>query len=88
MDGDGHFNTATILFILGMFLGARPAFSPRQVINLRLPPRQVDTISGTPGYACPIYARTGQVTEFSEVRGRMQKWRQFSRLLFPISACV
>eukprot|EP00434_Breviolum_minutum_P017629 symbB.v1.2.015560.t1/scaffold1166.1/size134334/11 len=28
---------------------------------------KVDTISGTPGYACPIYARTGQVTEFSEV---------------------
>eukprot|EP00438_Fugacium_kawagutii_P005410 Skav219486 [mRNA] locus=scaffold2719:240155:242631:+ [translate_table: standard] len=28
---------------------------------------RVDTISGTPGYACPIYARTGQVTEFSEV---------------------
>lgn len=26
----------------------------------------MDTISGTPGYACPIYARTGQVTEFSE----------------------
>ncbi|CAK9020585.1 unnamed protein product [Durusdinium trenchii] len=30
-------------------------------------PLRVDTISGTPGYACPIYARTGQVTEFSEV---------------------
>ena len=32
---------------------------------------QVDTISGTPGYACPIYARTGQVTEFSEARWSM-----------------
>ena len=30
------------------------------------PSWKVDTISGTPGYACPIYARTGQVTEFSE----------------------
>ena len=30
---------------------------------------KVETISGTPGYACPIYARTGQVTEFSEARG-------------------
>ncbi|CAJ1420580.1 unnamed protein product [Effrenium voratum] len=28
---------------------------------------KVKTISGTPGYACPIYASTGQVTEFSEV---------------------
>jgi len=28
---------------------------------------KVKTISGTPGYACPIYARTGTVTEFSEV---------------------
>ncbi|CAE7779935.1 unnamed protein product [Symbiodinium microadriaticum] len=28
---------------------------------------KVKTISGTPGYACPIYARTGRVTEFSEV---------------------
>mmetsp|Transcript_39496 Transcript_39496/g.92876 ORF Transcript_39496/g.92876 Transcript_39496/m.92876 type:complete len:1072 (+) Transcript_39496:56-3271(+) len=27
----------------------------------------VQTISGTPGYACPIYARTGRVTEGSEV---------------------
>eukprot|EP00933_Yihiella_yeosuensis_P069872 TRINITY_DN7694_c0_g1_i1.p1 TRINITY_DN7694_c0_g1~~TRINITY_DN7694_c0_g1_i1.p1 ORF type:complete len:599 (-),score=117.75 TRINITY_DN7694_c0_g1_i1:164-1888(-) len=28
---------------------------------------QVKTISGTPGYACPIYSRTGRVTEASEV---------------------
>jgi len=28
---------------------------------------KVKTISGTPGYACPIYARTGRVTEGSEV---------------------
>ncbi|CAE7545168.1 unnamed protein product [Symbiodinium microadriaticum] len=27
----------------------------------------VRTISGTPGYACPIYSRTGRVTEGSEV---------------------
>jgi len=27
----------------------------------------VKTISGTPGYACPIYSRTGRVTEGSEV---------------------
>merc|ERR1719352_2115691 len=25
------------------------------------------TISGTPGYACPIYSKTGRVTEGSEV---------------------
>eukprot|EP00931_Biecheleriopsis_adriatica_P032141 TRINITY_DN18784_c0_g1_i1.p1 TRINITY_DN18784_c0_g1~~TRINITY_DN18784_c0_g1_i1.p1 ORF type:complete len:678 (+),score=133.79 TRINITY_DN18784_c0_g1_i1:54-2087(+) len=28
---------------------------------------KVKTISGTPGYACPIYSRTGRVTEGSEV---------------------
>lgn len=28
---------------------------------------QVKTISGTPGYACPIYSQTGKVTEGSEV---------------------
>merc|ERR1719471_1601 len=28
---------------------------------------QVKTICGTPGYACPIYSRTGKVTEGSEV---------------------
>lgn len=27
----------------------------------------VKTISGTPGYACPIYSRTGRVTEGSEI---------------------
>ena len=25
------------------------------------------TISGTPGYACPVYSRTGRVTEGGEV---------------------
>lgn len=34
---------------------------------------KVETISGTPGYACPIYARTGQVTEFSEARDSFQE---------------
>lgn len=28
---------------------------------------KVKVVSGTPGYACPIYARTGRVTEASEV---------------------
>lgn len=46
----------------------------------------VKTISGTPGYACPIYSRTGRVTEGSEVYSFGMVMLELITCLAPASA--